>query len=92
MTVSNTAEKSTLYTSADISRSLVSVSSPEGFILEGMRATTLLPGLSFSLSQGRALYTGNSPTTLSYTTTDNPTVVALSLERFKRYTFPVSLS
>jgi hypothetical protein len=57
-----------------------------------MKATTLLPGQSFSLSQGRALYTGNSTTSFEYTTTDDATPMILSLEKFKRYTFPETLS
>ena len=73
-------------------RSLESVSSASGFILEGMKVAILQSGQPFSLSSGRALYTGNSQPTLKYSTLSDPAEKSISLERFTRYTFVGSLS
>ena len=75
-----------------VNRSLEDVSAPDGFILEGMKVSTLLSGQDFSLSAGRALYIGNSSVALKYTNVDSDKEETLALAKFNRYTFPSTLS
>lgn len=92
MTVSPTIENSTSMSTIPVLRSLQSVSSPSTFVLEGQKVSTLPSGQRFSLSSGRALYTGNSSSTLSYTRLDTGLAETLTLDRFERYTFPYTVS
>lgn len=80
------------FTVSSVNRSLENVSSPDGFFLEGMKVAMLLSGQDFSLSAGRALYTGNSPVALKYTNIVTGKAETLELEKFNRYTFPNTLS
>lgn len=57
-----------------------------------MKVAILQSGQPFSLSSGRALYTGNSRPILRYTTTSDAVEKDISLERFTRYIFADSLS
>jgi hypothetical protein len=92
MTTSPVPTVASDFITSPIRRSLEDVSSPDGFILEGMKVSTLLPGQQFSLSAGRALYTGNSSASLEYMSPVDDSMKTLSLERFEQYTFPISLS
>ena len=90
MTTDPVVTSTSLLESSLVSRSLESVSTPLGFILEGQKVTTLSSGQPFSLSAGRALYTGNTRANISYSTGGLSTTK--ELEKFHRYVFPVSLS
>ena len=90
MTSDPVVTSTSLLESSPVSRSLESVSTPLGFILEGQKVTTLSSGQPFSLSAGRALYTGNTRANISYSTGGLSTTK--ELEKFHRYVFPVSLS
>jgi hypothetical protein len=92
MTVSEEPTATSDFSSSPVRRSLENVSSPGGFILEGMKVSTLTSSQPFSLSAGRAVYTGNARVTLEYTLPWVDTPKTLSLEKFERYTFPMDLS
>lgn len=80
------------YTESPIARSLESASVSQDFVLEGMKVTTLLSGQPFGLSTGRPIYTGNGQAVLSVTLEGTGEQKDYTLERFKKYTFPDSLS
>ncbi len=63
----------------------------EGFLLEGMRVSTIRSGIPFSLTAGRPLYTGNTAPTLSYSTSTG-VPLSISLEKFRKYVFRETLS
>lgn len=92
MTVASSILAGTGISETPVLRSLESVSSPAGFVLEGMKVDLLEQGQIFSLSAGRPIYTGNSASSISYTDTTSDTGVTLSLDRFTRYVFPDTLS
>ena len=78
------------YSVTPVNRVLEDVSSPEWFFLEGMKVSTLLTWQEFSLSAGRALYTGNSVASLKFST-NNEWEKIISLDKFQRYTFTGTL-
>lgn len=73
-------------------RSLEDVSVSSGFVLEGMKSSILPTGSDFSLSSGRAIYTGNGAASLNYVDPTTGETRTKNLERFQRYTFSESLS
>jgi hypothetical protein len=75
-----------------VSRALESVWSSDGLILQGMRVKTLARWQEFTLSEGRALYTGNSVATLLVTDIGTKETKTITLDRFREHMFPRSIS